>query len=122
MDEGGTGDVGLGVGRLDTTPFVQLLQLQIRMNMLEDKLNGLERSLNLIKLGGTFILLIVSCDYLNDLGWFGTGGRGAPVEWTAAASIRTPSRAAGAADSDRETGSCGLAEKSRPFGPNLPGT
>jgi hypothetical protein len=42
------------------------------MNMLEDKLNVLERSLNLIKIGGTFILLIVSCDYLADMGWFGS--------------------------------------------------
>ena len=39
------------------TTFSQLLQLQIRMNMLEDKLNVLERSLDLIKIGGTFILL-----------------------------------------------------------------
>jgi hypothetical protein len=52
--------------------FSQFLQLPIRMNMLEDKLNVLERSLNLIKIGGTFILLIVSCDYLADMGWFGS--------------------------------------------------
>jgi hypothetical protein len=57
---------------LNTTTFGQLLQLQIRMNLLEDKLNVLERSLNLIKIGGTFILLIVSCDYLADMGWFGS--------------------------------------------------
>jgi hypothetical protein len=33
------------------------------------QLAQIERALNLIKLGGIFILLIVFCDYLTDLGW-----------------------------------------------------
>ena len=70
------------------TTFGPLLQLQIRMNMLEDKLNLLERSLNLIKIGGTFILLIVSCDYLADMGWFGSKLQIASKEYTSTATIQ----------------------------------
>jgi hypothetical protein len=35
------------------------------------RLARIERGINVIKLGGILILLIVSCDYLADMGWFG---------------------------------------------------
>jgi hypothetical protein len=35
------------------------------------RLGRIERGLNVVTLGGIFILLIVSCDYLADMGWFG---------------------------------------------------
>jgi len=37
------------------------------------QLGRIEHTLNMIKLGGTFLLLIVFCDYLMDAGWFGSG-------------------------------------------------
>jgi hypothetical protein len=33
-------------------------------------LGQIERGISALKLGGTFILLIVFCDYLVDMGWF----------------------------------------------------
>jgi hypothetical protein len=36
------------------------------------KLANIERGINAIKLGCTFILLIVFCHYLVDMGWFGS--------------------------------------------------
>jgi hypothetical protein len=35
------------------------------------QLARIERGINLIKLGGIFVLLIVACDYLAGMGWFG---------------------------------------------------
>jgi hypothetical protein len=34
------------------------------------RLGQIERGISALKLGGTFILLIVFCDYLVDMGWF----------------------------------------------------
>ncbi len=36
------------------------------------KLTNIERGMSALKLGGTFILLIVFCDYIVDMGWFGS--------------------------------------------------
>lgn len=37
------------------------------------RLGHIERGISALKLGGTFILLIVFCDYLVDMGWFSSG-------------------------------------------------
>ena len=50
----------------------QLNQVEGKLNIMEHKLNVLGRALNTIKIGGTFILLIVFFDYLADTGWFGS--------------------------------------------------
>ncbi|HZH50795.1 MAG TPA: hypothetical protein VEZ16_02830 [Microvirga sp.] len=39
--------------------------------ILMEKLTRIERGINAIKLGGIFVLLVVSFDYLANLGWFG---------------------------------------------------
>lgn len=36
------------------------------------KLTHIERGLSALKIGGTFVLLIVFCDYIVDMGWFGS--------------------------------------------------
>jgi hypothetical protein len=43
-----------------------------QLNQVQEKLKALERAPNVIKIGSTFILLIVFFDYLADTGWFGS--------------------------------------------------
>ncbi|MGF9764235.1 hypothetical protein AAII07_54950 [Microvirga sp. 0TCS3.31] len=55
---------------LEIAKFNQLLAMQVKLNLIEDRFVALERTLNWIKIGGGLVLLIMICHYLAENAWF----------------------------------------------------
>jgi hypothetical protein len=54
---------------LERVKFNQLLAMQVKLNLIEDRFIALERTLNWMKIGGGLVLLIMICHYLAERGW-----------------------------------------------------